>query len=63
MSVEQLLANGGTEMNERFKRCSKMSHEELLRETLKLMNENRRLKNRLNDHEPFKQKALKPPNQ
>ena len=50
MSVEQLLANGGTEMNERFKRCSKMSHEELLRETLRLMNENRRLKNRLNDH-------------
>ena len=42
---------------------SHLTHEQLSRLASKLEKENRRLKSRLADHEPFKQKILKPSNE
>ena len=58
-----MLKNAGNEMTDRFRKYTKMTHEELLREALQLNIDNRRLKNRINDHEPFKQKVFRTPNQ
>jgi regulator of replication initiation timing len=58
-----MIAKGGTDLADKAKKYAKMSQEQLLREVIQLNLDNNRLRNRINDHEPFKQKLIRPPNQ